>query len=176
MTLTGCTGKDLANLLHISPASVSRALSLLELDPGVQEQVASGEISPRAGAAIARIRNPKAQQDVAQCAVVTKAPTVEVEQQVRRQRQGTSAKPQPFVQFKIARGVRVVIHGRLDGARVVAALEAAVELARAELDRGEEQGEAGARVKLAGPLASGVGQGPVAPHPAVPLNICTMGS
>ena len=105
MTLTGCTGKDLANLLHISPASVSRALALLDLPSEVQEHIASGEISPRAGAAIARIKHPQAQQDVAQRAVATKAPTVEVEQQVRRRRGASAPKQQPVTQFKISRGV-----------------------------------------------------------------------
>jgi len=102
MSLTGCSGKELANLLHISPATVSRALSLLELPDEVQDAVVEGKISPRAGHAIAKIKNSKVQQKVATKAAETKAPVAEVEKQVR-QRQGTPAKPsqqpQPFVQF-----------------------------------------------------------------------------
>ena len=97
----------------------------------------------RVGAAIARIKNSKVQQRIADEAAATRAPA-EVVQRAVRQRQGTPAKAtqaQPFVQFKISRGTRVVIHGRLTGREVLAALEAAVELARAELERGEGKGE-----------------------------------
>jgi hypothetical protein len=65
----------------------------------------------------------------------------EVEKQVR-QRQGTPAKAtpaQPFVQYKISRGAHVVIHGRLTGREVLEALRAAVAMAEAELERGEEE-------------------------------------
>jgi len=144
MSLTNCTGKDLAAMLHVSPPTVSRALSLLTLPAEVQAAVAEEKISPKAGQTIAKIKNPEVAKKVARKAAETKAPVAEVEKQVR-QRRGTPAKAtqaQPFVQYKISRGTRVVIHGRLTGREVLAALEAAVELARADLEQAQaEQGD-----------------------------------
>ena len=145
MQLTGCSAKELSQLLHISPQSVGRALSLLSLPAEVQSQVATGAITPTAGAAIAKLKNnPEVAKRVAAKAAETKAPVAEIEKQVR-QRQGTPAKAsqqqQPFVQFKIARGTRVVIHGRLTGREVLEALRAAVAMAEAELEQGEGEWE-----------------------------------
>jgi ParB family chromosome partitioning protein len=150
MQLTGCTAKELSQLLHVSPPTISRALSLLSLPEEVQDAVSEGKISPKAGQVIAKIRNPEVAKKVAAKAAETKARAAEVEKEVRSRR-GVQAKAtlqQPFTQFKVRRGCRVVIHGRLTGREVLAALEAAVELARAALEgeQTEEQGEAGAEV------------------------------
>ena len=169
MQLTGCTAKSLAGLICVSQASISKALSLLSLPTEVQSQVASGDLSPKAGQAIAKIKNPEVAKKVARKAAETKAPVTEVEKDVR-QRQGTPAKAtqaQPFVQFKIARGTRVVIHGRLTGREVLAALEAAVEMARDELEQsaGEEEW-VGARTGQSGPPTCSLGH--VLPRLAYP--------
>ena len=140
MQLTGCNAKSLAELICVSPPTISRALSLLTLPAEVQDAVTEEMLSPKAAQAIAKIRNPTVQKNVATKAAETKATAGEVEKQVR-QRQGTPAKAsqqQSFTQFKISRGTRVVIHGRLTGREVLAALEAATEMARAELEQGEE--------------------------------------
>jgi ParB family chromosome partitioning protein len=147
MTLSDCTAKDLAAALHVSQSKVSRALALLDLPSEVQEQVATGEISPTAGAEIAKIRNPVVQRKVASKAAASRAPAAEVAKTVR-QRQGapvkaTGAKP---LAFKVARGVVVTVRGRLDGRGVVEALRAATRMAEAALDepadeQAEEQGE-----------------------------------
>ena len=136
MSLTNCSGKDLAAMLHVSPPTISRALSLLTLPEEVQAQVAEGQLSPKAGQAIARITNPEVAKKVASKAVETKAHVAEVEKDVRQKRgvPAKAAQQQPFVQFKISRGTRVVVHGRLDGFQVLDALEAAVKLARSELE------------------------------------------
>ena len=148
MSLTGCSGKELANLLHISPATVSRALSLLELPGEVQDAVAEGKISPRAGQAIAKIRNPAVAKTVATKAISAGLPAEAVDRTVRSRRGTPSKEARPTV-FKIARGVRVQVHGRLAGAQVVAALEQALVQARAALDQeldreqADEQAEQG---------------------------------
>ena len=146
MSLTGCSGKELANLLHISPATVSRALSLLELPGEVQDAVAEGKISPRAGQAIAKIRNPAVAKTVATKAVKEGLPAEAVGRTVRSRR-GTASKAnraRPLTQFKISRGVAVTVRGRLDGRGVVEALEQALMQARAALDeQADEQAEPG---------------------------------
>jgi ParB family transcriptional regulator, chromosome partitioning protein len=138
MSLTGCTAKDLAGYLHVSQPTVGRALALLQLPVEVQAAVSTGEISPTAGAEIAKIKNPEVAKRVARKAAETKAPVAEVEKQVRQKR-GTPAKvqAQPFTQFKVRRGCRIVIHGKLTGREIVEALEAATGMARAALEDDE---------------------------------------
>jgi ParB family chromosome partitioning protein len=131
MALTGCTGKDLAKQIHVSQPTVSRVLSLLDLPVEVQAAVEVGDISPTAASEIARVQNPEVAKQVAAKAVQTKAPVAEVARTVRS-RQGvrvkaTTAKP---LSFKLGRGVKVVVYGRLSGEEVVAALVAATEQAR----------------------------------------------
>jgi ParB family transcriptional regulator, chromosome partitioning protein len=143
LDLTGETAAKLAEILCVHPSTVSRALALTQLPAEVQAAVSTGEISPTAGAEIARIKNPEVAKKVARKAAETKAPVTEVEKQVRQKR-GVPAKAtptQPFIQYKISRGTRVVIHGRLDGRQVLAALEAAVEMARADLEQAEQEQE-----------------------------------
>ena len=118
LSLTGAKAKDLANLLHVSQPTISRALALLQLPAEVQEQVSEGTISPTAGAEIARIKNPTVARKVAIKAAESRAPVAEVQRAVR-QRQGVPAKPTPFTQFKLERGCRVVVHGKLPGEQII---------------------------------------------------------
>ena len=135
MQLTGCTAKSLAALICVSQASISKALSLLNLPAEVQDAVSEGKISPKTGQVISRIKNPEVAKRVAAKAAETKAHAKEVEQTVR-QRRGVQAKAtlqQPFTQFKVRRGCRIVIHGKLTGREIVDALEAATLMAKAAL-------------------------------------------
>ncbi len=50
----GWNGKDLAEELHLSRASVSNALSLLKLPEETQEQIESGDVAPRVAISAAR--------------------------------------------------------------------------------------------------------------------------
>jgi ParB family chromosome partitioning protein len=140
LDLTGCQSKDLAELLHVAPSTVSKALSLLDLDPAVQQQIAAGELSAKAGQAIAKIRNPVVQQKVATQVVEEDLPAEEVAKKVR-QRQGPAApkqskKPPRPVTFRIERGVAVHVVTRrpISGQEVLSALERATEQARAALE------------------------------------------
>ena len=83
LSLTGAKAKDLANLLHVSQPTISRALALLQLPAEVQEQVSEGTISPTAGATIARIKNPTVARKMASKAAATRAPVAEIEKDVR---------------------------------------------------------------------------------------------
>ena len=131
LDLTGEPAVNLANLLHLSQASVSRALSLLTLPAEVQDAIAEEQLSPKAGAEIAKLRNPTVAKQVAARAAATRAPADTVARTVRQKR-GTPARAtqtRPMI-FKVARGVRVQVHGRLDGVGVLEALEAATGMAR----------------------------------------------
>jgi len=140
LDLTGCQAKDLAESLHVAPSTVSKALSLLNLDEFVQEQISAGSLSAKAGQAIAKIRNPVVQQQVAAQVVEEGLPAEEVIKRVR-QRQGPAAKPKSNAKakdqiFRLERGLRVIVSSRssISGQQIVAALRRALELAEAALE------------------------------------------
>jgi ParB family chromosome partitioning protein len=126
MEWTGCSGKELAERLWISPSKVSRALALLKLDAPVQAQVEAGTLSATAGAEISKLKDPVKQRQVAERAVATSMPAEEVAKQVRQKR-GKAAAPNPGHPrpvFKVGRGVAVIIRAKrvLTGQEVAAAL------------------------------------------------------
>jgi ParB family chromosome partitioning protein len=137
MDLTGATGKELAGLLHVAPSTVSRALSLLDLDPEQQAQVAAGAISPTAGAELARIKNPEVRRKVADRVTREALPADSVAKTVRQKRgPAAAAKRQPDNQvIRLRRGLRVTVHStrKLSAEDVVAVLEEALERARETL-------------------------------------------
>ena len=65
LDLMGCTQKELAAELCLSPSKVSRSLALLSLPPVVREQIADGSISAKSAIEIAKLPNPKVQERVA---------------------------------------------------------------------------------------------------------------
>jgi hypothetical protein len=100
------------------------------------EQVDSGTLAPKAAAALARLE-PEQQRQVAEQAVATGSTAEEVRRAVR-QKQGKAAPPkkQRDLVFRIRVGLRVLVSSRqpIAGPEVVAALEVALEQARALLD------------------------------------------
>ena len=109
LDLTGVQAKELADLLHVSPATVSKALALLGLDAEVQAKVADGTISATAGQAIAKIKDTAAQQQIARAAETDGLPAKRVEQRVR-QKQGPAAPARkPVPTFTVARGCKVIV-------------------------------------------------------------------
>jgi len=87
----GWTQKDLAESLHIEPATVTRALALLKLPEDVQDKVAAGEVSARAAYQISRISDDDTRRALTDRAAA-KAITHEDAARVVRQRAG-KAKP-----------------------------------------------------------------------------------
>ena len=72
--------------MRIDPGTISRKLALLKTDPAIQEQISAGEISPKAGVEISKIRDPEVQRGVAAAVIATKAPAAEVARKVRQRR------------------------------------------------------------------------------------------
>lgn len=66
MKMQGWNAKQLAEELHVSPASVSRALALLGLPPELHKEVDSGAIPASAGYELAKVQDPDQQQSLAQ--------------------------------------------------------------------------------------------------------------
>ena len=85
------TQAQLAEHLHLSPPTVSRALSLLTLPSAVQAEVDSGRVPPTVGHELAKVENPAAREDLAAHAVRGELTREEVrERRARQRRYGSS--------------------------------------------------------------------------------------
>lgn len=104
----------------------------MDLEASVQERVADGTLSAKAGQAIAQIRDPVKQQQVAERAVAESQPAEQIAKRVR-QKQGpaASARNKQVPTFSVARGVKVVVQSsrQLTGEEVIEMLKSAVEQA-----------------------------------------------
>ncbi|AMV40959.1 ParB/RepB/Spo0J family partition protein [Planctomyces sp. SH-PL62] len=65
MDLNGWTMQQVAEALNVSKGAVSKALSLLRLPEDVQEQVEQGVISPSSGYEVSRLKDERAQRELA---------------------------------------------------------------------------------------------------------------
>ena len=121
------TQAQLAEHLHLSPPTVSRALSLLTLPPAVQAEVDSGRVPPTVGHELARVEDPAAREDLAARAVRGELTREEVRERRARQR--------PLrVEYRTPRG-KVTIEtapGDEQDEAVIEALEDALSRARAK--------------------------------------------
>jgi ParB family chromosome partitioning protein len=136
MKLVGCHAKDLAQLLKVAPSTVTRALSLLKLPEGVQEQIADGAIPAKTGFEIAKLRDDSARKEVAEKVVAQKL-TADDAAKVVRQKKGKPAKGRGATEtFRLEGGIKVTV-------------TAAKKVAPAEIVRALEQAAAQARAKVA---------------------------
>lgn len=65
MTATGWNASEVAQRLGMSSATISRLLTLLELPPEIQAQVAAGKIAPSAAAELAKVQDSDRQAELA---------------------------------------------------------------------------------------------------------------
>ncbi len=65
LDLNGWNGKQLANALNITPTKVSRSIALLRLPADVQQQVGSGQLSPRLAYEVSKFDTEKQQLEMA---------------------------------------------------------------------------------------------------------------
>jgi ParB family transcriptional regulator, chromosome partitioning protein len=84
MKLNEWSGKDVAQALRIHPSRVSRALALLKLPEGIQEQVSLGNIPARSAYEISKLPDPRSQAALAQEAVAGKLPHGQAARTVRQ--------------------------------------------------------------------------------------------
>ncbi len=89
MEINGWNGKQVAEALHVSSSTVSRALSLLDLPREIQQKIDSGELAARSAYELSKL--PEAAQEE-----LTKTPgklTTQKTQAAVRQRRGKPAPP-----------------------------------------------------------------------------------
>src|SRR5512135_1333874 len=80
----GWSYRQLAEALHIGPASVARALALLELPEDLQGRVTAGELAPSVAYEVSRLVSPEQQREVAACVVEEGLSRAEATEVVRR--------------------------------------------------------------------------------------------
>jgi ParB family chromosome partitioning protein len=61
----GCTARKLAEILHVSESSISRAVALLQLPDDLQQQVNSGTLDARRGYLLSQENDPARQRELA---------------------------------------------------------------------------------------------------------------
>lgn len=144
MDRNGWTAARLAEALHLTGATVSRALALLDLPYTVQEAVASGELAPSIAYEVSKLEDPDAQREVADRIVSEGMTRDGAAEAVRRAGGGASkgkgrgvskARKRTSRTMKGAGGVKVTLECRrgLDDALIIAALEDVLGQARARL-------------------------------------------
>jgi ParB family chromosome partitioning protein len=98
MEVQGWSARQLAAELAINPATVTRALALLDLPEAVQEQVEAGWLAPHTAYEVTKLERPEDQAVVAQAAVEQRLTRTEVDElvrAVRARKPAPEAKPQP---------------------------------------------------------------------------------
>ena len=94
----GYSGRQLAEVLNCSHASVQRALALLELPASVREQVEQGVLAPATAYEVSKVADPTLQAEVAQAAVaegLSRTEVSELVQAVKAKRPVPAARPEP---------------------------------------------------------------------------------
>jgi ParB family chromosome partitioning protein len=143
MALNDWSARRLAEELHISHQTVIRAVGLLELPAEVRDQVASGELSPRAAAEIATLEQPDEQKAVADLAVSGALTRDQVADVVKARKSGRGAVPPGTTraEFRLDGGCKVTIAGLADDRpeTVVAKLREALKAAQARVREAAEE-------------------------------------
>jgi ParB family chromosome partitioning protein len=152
MDRNGWPASRVAEVLHINPGTITRALALLDLPAAVQEQVAAGTLAPTVAYEVSKVPDRDGQAELARRAVAEGLNRAEVVAEVRRvaggkaKRKGRGARPRPRQTSRMVRTAlgRVTLDLRRPGDpdAFLALLEAATASVRAELEETAAAGEA----------------------------------
>lgn len=116
LDMNGWSQKVLADALRIPQSKVTRALALLKLPNDVQEQVASGEVSPRAAYQISRIPNEEMRRKLADQAAANAITHEDAARVVRKAKGKSKPKDRGVKQtFLAENGFRVVVSAQRKG-------------------------------------------------------------
>ena len=151
MDRNGWSGDQLARTLHMSDASVFRAVALLTLPDTVQDHVESGGLAPSVAYELSKIDAPDVQAEIASRVVaegLSRAETVEAIRRVASKPRAGGSKggaaikarsKRPTVRAIRTTSAKVTIEFRkfVEPVEVIAALEEATARLRAELGDGQ---------------------------------------
>jgi ParB family chromosome partitioning protein len=137
----GWSARQLASELAVNPATITRALALLDLPEGVQEQVERGALAPHTAYEVSKLETAEEQAMVATAAVdkgLTRGEVDELVKAVRARRPAPSARPEPIT-MDLGDGCIVVVKWRkAGGLSPLQALRRAMKLLQ-DRERSEEQ-------------------------------------
>jgi ParB family chromosome partitioning protein len=140
--LNGWSARQLATELAVNPATVTRALALLELPTPIQDQVEQGTLSPGTAYEVSKLDGAEAQVAVATQVVdqhLTRAEVAEVVKAVKARRPRPAARPEP-VELDLGDGIIVVVkYRKASGVSPLQALRRATRLLQ---DRERADGQA----------------------------------
>lgn len=112
MDNNGWSAAVVSQKLHISKGKVSKALALLKLPEEIQEQVATGDISPATGYELSKVKDKAKQRALADDAIAGRVTCAEAAEKTatgnRKPRKTTNET------FKTSEGVRIAITSRRD--------------------------------------------------------------
>jgi ParB family chromosome partitioning protein len=133
MERRGYSGRELAERLNLSTATVTRALALLELPESVQRSVEQGTLAPSVAYEVAKLDDPTAQAEVAEAAVahgLTRCEVTETVQAIKAKRRPPTARPEP-VCYDLGDGLTVTVRWKKANATsAVQALHRATKMAK----------------------------------------------
>jgi ParB family transcriptional regulator, chromosome partitioning protein len=139
--LNGWSARHLAAELAVNPATVTRALALLELPAPIQDQVEQGNLAPGTAYEVSKLEGADAQVAVAAQVVdqgLTRAEVAEVVKAVKARRPTPAARPDP-VEVDLGDGVVVLVKYRKpSGVSPLQALRRATRLLQ-EREKSDEQ-------------------------------------
>jgi ParB family chromosome partitioning protein len=145
LSARGLSQRQLADRLQIGHASIARALALLELPGPIQEAVDEGQIAPNTAYELTKVDDPGAQAELAREAAAGRLRRDEIKKLTQTPRKGRGAsksRPKKITSRMVrTTAARVTIELKKgDGLpAVLAAVEEAVELLRAELTTSREE-------------------------------------
>jgi ParB family transcriptional regulator, chromosome partitioning protein len=135
----GWSARQLAAELAINPATVTRALALLELPEAIQGQVEQGILAPHTAYEVSKLDTAEEQTTVAAAVVeqgLTRSEVVDVIKAVRAKRPVPASRPEPIT-LDLGDGCVVVVKWRkAGGPSAIQALRRAMKLVQ-DRDRGE---------------------------------------
>jgi ParB family chromosome partitioning protein len=150
MDSNGWSARRVADELNLANSTVVKALSLLELAPDVQGEVDAGRLSPAAGYEVSKLASAEEQREVAG-RIVSEGLTRDQAADAVREKAGRPRKKRPSsgqvsesvrgrsrAEYRLDDGTTVSVAGpaaRSGQDSVIAALEAALRLAKQEEDR-----------------------------------------
>jgi ParB family chromosome partitioning protein len=115
--LNGWSARQLAGELAVNPATVTRALALLDLPADVQDAVEQGAIAPHTAYEVSKLQSAELQTEVAAAVVeqgLTRSEVADVVAAVRAKRPAPAAKPDP-VTVDLGDGCSVMIRWKKGG-------------------------------------------------------------
>lgn len=106
----GCTARQLAGMLHVSEAVISRSIALLQLPDGLQQQVNEGKLDARRGYLLSQEADPARQRELAsQAAELSRD---ELERRVRKPKgDGTPQVRMKRIVCPLPSGISITVSG-----------------------------------------------------------------